>query len=141
MRRCILLLSLTPLLQLIGLHSTGNYFCKRHVLLFFFTFAGMEYAYGHIPYQLMGIFHITIDRFDMLMGIFHTSLWSYSISQLIDSACSSVSILYAQVHILFAAAAASNYWEWRRREVRCNMNVVCRAFHIGRFADGLFIRV
>ena len=48
------------------------------------------------------------------------------------------SIFYAQVHILPAAVAAASYWEWRRRDVRCNLNVVCRASCVGRFAGGLF---
>ena len=34
--------------------------------------------------------------------------------------------------------AAISYWEWRRREVRCSLNVVCRAFRERLFAGGLF---
>ena len=48
--------------------------------------------------------------------------------------------LYVQVHIfclllpLICLSAAASCLEWRRREVCCNLNVVCRAFHIGHFA-------
>ena len=37
----------------------------------------------------------------------------------------------------FRLPAATSYWEWRRREVCCNLNFVCRAFRVGRFASGL----
>ena len=110
MRGCIFLLSLTPL-QLYSLHSAGNFSSKSHVLLLFFKFAGM--------------------------GICSWSYccWCHNWSIRLAAA---FSILYAQVHILPAAAATSNYWESRRRDVRCNLNVVCRAFRVGHFAGGLF---
>ena len=40
--------------------------------------------------------------------------------------------LYVQVHILLVVG------KWRRREVCYDLNFVCRAFHIGLFAAGLF---
>ena len=46
--------------------------------------------------------------------------------------------IYCLLLPLICLSAAAYRWEWRRREVCYNLNVVCRAFHIGHFTAGLF---
>ena len=97
-----------------------------------------EYAYGHI------VADIRVDRFSSQQRLLiymrrciYKSWWE-------NWYAAAFIILYVQVHIccmllpLICLSAAAYRLEWRRRGVRCNLNVVCRAFRVGHFTAGLF---
>ena len=74
--------------------------------------------YGNMLWYILSLISRLIDLSTAANYWYMNMQWAYY-SRLID---------YVQALIC---------WEWRRREVCCDLNVVCRAFHIGLFAAGL----
>ena len=87
----------------------------------------------------VGCLHLTgliiFSKSHVLLFFLNSLVCEYAegILKSIDRLCLQQRLLH-RIRLL----AAASYWEWRRREVCCNLNFVCRAFRVGRFAGGLF---